>query len=79
MSKSESSGCWWRPTPEKAVLLMAWIKGIGQSGTASGVPITTRERGDSSLHHLLLWAVVLLIPISVNTSKQLHVRARLKQ
>lgn len=35
MSKSGSSRCWWMQTPEKAMLLMAWIKGIGQSMTGS--------------------------------------------
>ena len=43
----------------------------------SGVPIATSERGDSSQHHLLLWTAVLLIPISINISKHLRVRARL--
>lgn len=43
----------------------------------SGVPIATRERGDSSQYHLLLWTAVLLIPISINISKHLHARARL--
>lgn len=43
---------------------------------SSGVPIATRGRGDSSQHRLLLWTAVLLIPISVNISKHLHVRAR---
>lgn len=43
----------------------------------SGVPIATRERGDSSQQYLLRWTAVLLIPISINISKHLHARARL--
>lgn len=43
----------------------------------SGVPIATREREDSSQHRRLLWTAVLLILISINISKHLHVIARL--
>lgn len=75
---SELSGACLHQHPEKAMLLMTWTEDSSEQDRVSRVLIATGEKkGDSSQHHLLLWTAVLLIPISINISKHLHVGARL--